>query len=130
MAYRIGDQVEVCSKEDGFLGSYYEATVISQVDTNSYRVKYKELLENDKSGPLVEKVMKEEIRPMPPKITDAAFAYLDEVDAFDNDGWWVGKITGKKGSAYYVYFETTGQEIAYPLSRLKVHLDFFNGTWV
>lgn len=130
MAYCMGEQVEVCSKKDGFLGSYYAATVVSQVDNNTYAVKYKELLEDDESGQLVERVMKDEIRPVPPKITATAFAYLDEVDAYDNDGWWVGKITGKKGSVYYVYFETTGEEIAYPLSRLRVHLDCSNGKWV
>nr|GMD51125.1 replication protein A 70 kDa DNA-binding subunit B-like [Ipomoea batatas]GME09032.1 replication protein A 70 kDa DNA-binding subunit B-like [Ipomoea batatas] len=27
------------------------------------------------------------------------------VDAFDNDGWWVGQITGEYRNSYYVYFE-------------------------
>ncbi|KAH7533536.1 hypothetical protein FEM48_Zijuj04G0141300 [Ziziphus jujuba var. spinosa] len=117
VSFRRGYRVEVCRKEKGFVVSYYAATVICPLENNTYAVRYKDLLVNDESGPLIEKVLKDEVRPVPPEIimiTD--LAYLDEVDAFDNDSWWVGKITGKHGSNYYVYFETTGDEIAYPLS--------------
>ncbi|XP_015870619.3 protein AGENET DOMAIN (AGD)-CONTAINING P1 [Ziziphus jujuba] len=117
VSFRRGYQVEVCRKEKGFVVSYYAATVVCPLENNTYVVRYKDHLVNDESGPLIEKVLKDEVRPVPPEIimiTD--LAYLDEVDAFDNDSWWVGKITGKHGSNYYVYFETTGDEIAYPLS--------------
>ncbi|XP_015880840.2 protein AGENET DOMAIN (AGD)-CONTAINING P1 [Ziziphus jujuba] len=131
MAFTRGEEVEVCSKEDGFLGSYYAATIVSRLDNGMYIVKYKDLLENDESRPLVETVFKHEVRPVPPEIVSAAaFAYLDKVDAFANDGWWVGKITAKQGSDYYVYFETTGDEIAYPVSHLRFHLDWRFGKWI
>ncbi|KAH7521391.1 hypothetical protein FEM48_Zijuj07G0028100 [Ziziphus jujuba var. spinosa] len=131
MAFGIGKEVEVCSREDGFLGSYYAATVVAHLENmNMYIVQYKELLKNDESGPLIERVLKNEVRPVPPEMVATGFSYLDKVDAYDNDGWWVGKITGKEGSNYNVYFETTGEEIAYPVSRLRFHLDWLSGKWV
>ncbi|GAV77414.1 Agenet domain-containing protein [Cephalotus follicularis] len=131
MAFKSGDQVEVCSKEDGFLGSYYTATVVSQIGTSSYAVQYKNLVEEDECTPLTEVVKADELRPMPPKPPFvSSFCYLDMVDAFDNDGWWVGKITRKKGCNYYVYFDTTRDEIAYHVSRLRFHQDWFNGNWI
>ncbi|KAI4322770.1 hypothetical protein L6164_022435 [Bauhinia variegata] len=60
------DFVEVCSNEQGFQGSYYEARVISRVDNGLYVVEYKNVLENDESGPLVETVYPKELRPLPP----------------------------------------------------------------
>ncbi|XP_022743963.1 DUF724 domain-containing protein 6 [Durio zibethinus] len=133
--FRKGDEVEVRSKEEGFLGSYYEATVISQLNGNTrYKVQYKNLVEEeDQTRPLVEIVSADEVRPMPPRTVGEAtriFYYLDKVDAFDNDGWWVGNISGKQGSKYWVYFDTTQDEIAYPVSQLRNHLEWSNGKWV
>nr|GLL45484.1 DUF724 domain-containing protein 3 [Ipomoea trifida] len=81
-------------------------------------------------GPLTEAVPGAEIRPEPPRVTAAFFDMYEEVDAFDNDGWWVGKITGKIGSRYYVFFETTGDEILYHKDRIRVHLDWVHHSWV
>ncbi|KAF3444021.1 hypothetical protein FNV43_RR13711 [Rhamnella rubrinervis] len=95
-----------------------------------YVVKYKELLENYECGPLTETVFNNEVRPVPPhdQIRATGFAYLEKVDALDNDGWWMGKITRKEGSNYKVDFETTGDdEIACPLSCLRFHLDWRHG---
>ncbi|TYG84953.1 hypothetical protein ES288_A13G013700v1 [Gossypium darwinii] len=131
-----GDKVEVCSKEEGFLGSYYQAKILSPLNDNTvYRVQYKNLVEEeDQTRPLVEIVSADEVRPVPPPVTftkaTQVFHYLDSVDAFDNDGWWVGKITGRLGSKYWVYFETTRDEIAYPVSRLRHHLEWRDGHWI
>lgn len=141
MAFGRDEEVEVCSKEEGFWGSYYAAKVVSYLQGNDlYVVEYKDLVdENDQSRLLIESVPANEVRPVPPKIVASGFRYLDMVDAFDNDGWWVGKISaikyGGSGSEddenyYYVFFETTGDEIAYPLSRLRGHLDWHRGKWV
>ncbi|XP_059663245.1 protein AGENET DOMAIN (AGD)-CONTAINING P1-like [Cornus florida] len=130
MGFRRGDQVEVASKEEGFLGSYYAATVIVEILKKEYIVQYRSLLKDDMSGPLREIVTAGEVRPRPPQIPATSFGLYDNVDAFDNDGWWVGKITGKVGLEYLVYFETTGDQIAYPMSRLRVHQEWLNGKWV
>ncbi|XP_061372917.1 protein AGENET DOMAIN (AGD)-CONTAINING P1-like [Gastrolobium bilobum] len=116
-----GDKVEVCSKEEGFLGSYYEATIVSHLDNGLYVVRYKNLLEDNESQPLTETLYPKELRPLPPRVHASQFALYQKVDAFDNDGWWVGSITGRSGSHYYVYFSTTNEEIAYPSSHIRVH---------
>ncbi|XVF55295.1 hypothetical protein PTKIN_Ptkin06aG0025500 [Pterospermum kingtungense] len=135
VVFSRGDYVEVCSKEEGFLGSYYEARIVMPLDNNTlYKVQYKNLVEEeDHTIPLVEIVLAEEIRPVPPKTpgeVTGLFRYLETVDAFDNDGWWVGNITGKKGSKYWVYFDTTKDEIAYPAALLRNHLEWRKDRWV
>ena len=122
--------MEVASKEEGFNGSYYAATVISELLKKEYIVQYKTLLKDDLSVPLREIVAVDEVRPAPPEIPATGFGLCDKVDAFDNDGWWVGKITGKIGNKFFVYFETSGDEIAYQLENLRVHQDYLNGKWV
>ncbi|KAL4332953.1 hypothetical protein GQ457_07G022380 [Hibiscus cannabinus] len=70
-----GNKVEVCSKEEffGSIRTWLKKTVSAG----------------------------NEVRPMPPLITvkeaTRIFNHLERVDAFDNDGWWVGTITGKQG---------------------------------
>ncbi|XP_061349561.1 protein AGENET DOMAIN (AGD)-CONTAINING P1-like [Gastrolobium bilobum] len=125
-----GDKVEVCSKEEGFLGSYYEATIVSHLDNGLYVVRYKNLLEDNESLPLTETLYPKELRPAPPRVHASQFALYQKVDAFDNDGWWVGSITGRTGSHYYVYFSTTNEEIAYPSSQIRVHQEWVNGNWI
>ena len=59
-----GDEVEVCSKQVGFVG--YAATVINNHGNQSYAVRYKNLVsEDDESQPLIEIVSADEVRPMP-----------------------------------------------------------------
>ena len=87
-------------------------------------MRYKNLVsEEDQSQPLTEIVAADEPRPMPPKALATGFSLYDAVDAYDNNGWWVGTISGKRGSDhYYVFFNAYGVEILYPLSRLRPHL--------
>ncbi|KAK3008057.1 hypothetical protein RJ639_013194 [Escallonia herrerae] len=130
MIFSGGDKVEVSSQADGFVGSYFSATVMSELMNEGYVVQYMRLLKEDMSSPLREIVAADEVRPFPPKILATEFRLGDKVDAFANDGWWVGKITGKNGAKYFVYFETTGDEIAYPVSHLRVHQEYVDGKWV
>ncbi|KAL1202116.1 Protein AGENET DOMAIN (AGD)-CONTAINING P1 [Cardamine amara subsp. amara] len=132
MEFVKGDQVEVCSKEDGFLGSYFGATVLSKTPEGSYyKVKYKNLVtEEDESKRLIEVISVDELRPMPPKSLPVMFGVNEKVDALDKDGWWVGEVTGRKGDLFSVYFATTDEELKYPLYRLRRHLDWVNGDWV
>ncbi|XP_021821296.1 DUF724 domain-containing protein 2-like [Prunus avium] len=132
-AFKEGKRVEVCSREDGFQGSCYGATILQNIGDNKYKVKYNRLVcEDDHSIPLEEVVEGDEIRPLPPlpppKKTKAGFADGDRVDAFDNDGWWSGIITGKVGCYFGVYFET-GHHIGYPERMLRHHMDWRNGEW-
>ncbi|KAJ4848679.1 hypothetical protein Tsubulata_012710 [Turnera subulata] len=87
--------------------------------------------EDDESRPLVEVVPGEEIMPTPPRIHfGGEFGLYNKVYVFGNDGRCVGRITERKGSVYYVYFASTGEEIAYHCSLLGIHLDWVIGNWV
>ncbi|CAN4099224.1 unnamed protein product [Withania somnifera] len=132
--FQKGDEVEVASQEYGFIGSYYTASVISSIGAYHYRVKYKTLLSDDKSAPLEEIVTVSEVRPVPPDqhetMLENNFRLYDMVDVFANDGWWFGFISGKVGQDYYVYFPTTGDNIAYPCDVLRFHQEWSNGKWI
>jgi len=134
--YNYGDKVEVCSKEEGFVGSYFEATIVSCLFNGQYLVRYKNLMQDDKSGLLLETVYLYEIRPLPSRVhSPKEFQLNQKVDAFDNDGWWLGQIASEKiiteeGHYYKVHFDTTYETICYPSDRIRVHHDWFDGEWI
>ncbi|KAL2483425.1 Plant Tudor-like protein [Forsythia ovata] len=130
LKFQRGDQVEIASKEEGFVGSYYEATVVTALVRKEYIVQYLTLVKDDMSEPLREFVTADEVRPPPPEISVTGFRLYDLVDAFDNDGWWVGKITGRIGNKYFVYFDSSKDELAYDFERLRMHQDLVDGKWV
>ncbi|KAI3747630.1 hypothetical protein L6452_10164 [Arctium lappa] len=130
MAFERGDRVEILSEEEGFVGSYYAANIITWLMKKEYIVQYKTLLKDDGSGPLREVVSADQIQPVPPEIPVTGFSFGDVVDAYDKDGWWVGRISGRMGSNYFVYFANTKEEIAYPLCLLRIHQDWVAGAWL
>ncbi|XP_050222072.1 DUF724 domain-containing protein 3-like [Mercurialis annua] len=129
MKFKAGDKVEVCCKQNGYVGSYYEATVVEPLDQDhSYSVRYKYSVEENTS--LTEIVPADEVRPPPPPAPGmspkiSGFLRYKAVDAFDGVGWWVGQITRKKGSSQYdVYLTTIGLELTLQSSQLRPHLDW------
>ncbi|MCL7043549.1 hypothetical protein MKW94_007907 [Papaver nudicaule] len=137
MELKRGDRVEVTSKEEGFVGSYYSAKILSKlVPTNEYLLEYETLCtEDDETKLLREIVDSKNVRPYPPEIKLSKYSVLDKVDAFDNDGWWVGRVSAVvlgedgKSNSYYVYFENSRCEIAYPVDKLRIHQEFREGKW-
>uniref|UniRef100_M1CKQ9 RNA binding protein n=1 Tax=Solanum tuberosum TaxID=4113 RepID=M1CKQ9_SOLTU len=129
--FEKGDEVEVASQELGFIGSYYAATIICSTGDDYYRIKYKTLLTDDESEPLEDVFSAAEIRPVPPNqdetMSENGFRLYDMVDVFANDGWWFGFISAKVGDEYYVYFPTTGDNIAYPPHVLRFHQEWSYG---
>ncbi|WMV35499.1 hypothetical protein MTR67_028884 [Solanum verrucosum] len=132
--FEKGDEVEVASQELGFIGSYYAAIIICSTGDDYYRIKYKTLLTDDESEPLEDVFFAAEIRPVPPNqyetMSENGFRLYDMVDVFDNDGWWFGFISAKVGDEYYVYFPTTGDNIAYPPHVLRFHQEWSYGKWI
>lgn len=123
--------MEICSNEDGLLGSYFVAKVVSRLGKDKFMVEYSTLLSNEHTRePLREVVKSSTVRPLPPEVRVPGFDVLDKVDAYDLDGWWVGRVTGMDASNYYVYFDSSGDEFAYPVWKLRVHQEFVNGEWV
>lgn len=89
----VGAIVEVSSDEDGFSGAGFAATVVKVVRKDKFLVEYHGLLADDDSQ-LREEIDVLHIRPHPPDAdVDGQFSLLDELDAFYNDGWWVGVIS-------------------------------------
>ncbi|OVA08045.1 Tudor-like [Macleaya cordata] len=87
--------------------------------------------DHDETRLLREIVDASNVRPFPPEIEVSEFSVLDKVDVYANDGWWVGRISAiADSSRYFVYFESTGDELAYPISKLRVHQELENGKWV
>ncbi|KAJ1415776.1 Agenet-like domain [Sesbania bispinosa] len=124
--FSVGDKVEVSINEEGFWGSYYEGTIVSPLDENGcYMVRYKNLLEDDRSKPLTEPILPKYLRPKPPHVRVEEYKVYSYVNAFANDGWWFGRITRQKSeSHYYVYFKITNEEIPYHISRIRVHQEW------
>ncbi|MCL7032908.1 hypothetical protein MKW94_025394 [Papaver nudicaule] len=134
MEFKRGDRVEVTSKEEGFVGSYYTGKIIARVGPiHQYLVEYETLFtEKDETMFLREVVDAKNVRPVPPEIKCSDYSVLDKVDAYDNDGWWVGTVISTsvlEDGKYYVYFESSSDEIAYPVDKLRIHQEFHNGKW-
>ncbi|XP_076927040.1 protein AGENET DOMAIN (AGD)-CONTAINING P1-like [Bidens hawaiensis] len=131
MAYERGDRVEVAKKGDGFKGSYYPANIISRITSNEYIIQYRTLVQDDNSGPLREILSTDVIRPQPREFNVTGFRLSKVVDAFDNDGWWVGKIIEKMESdEYLVHFEKLGKKTVFPFNMLRLHQEWKDGVWV
>ncbi|KAK9232318.1 hypothetical protein WN943_022564 [Citrus x changshan-huyou] len=64
MANSVKRLVEVCSKEDGFLGSYFEAKLVQRVSKDKFLVEFLTLVsEEDENEKLREVVDATEVRP-------------------------------------------------------------------
>jgi len=138
--YKEGDKVEVSINEKGFKGSYFEGVIVSCLQNGQYKVRYKNLFEEDESGPLIEEICTRELRPLPPRVRKPPeFQPNQKVDVFDKDGWWLGEITGEKilyakkdskDYCYEVYFESYQETIYYHCKRIRVHQEWSNGEWI
>ncbi|KAL4588426.1 hypothetical protein LXL04_001315 [Taraxacum kok-saghyz] len=83
MSFEIGETVEVIGNEDGM-----------ELRGPTLGARYQNLLANDGS-PLEEVISVRRLRPPPPTVL-ARFHLGDMVDAWHNEGWWVGMTRGKK----------------------------------
>lgn len=126
-----GTEVEVTSDEEGFQGAWFTATIVEAKGKDKFLVQYHSLRTDDDSEFLREEFDILHIRPRPPEITVNHFKLLEEVDAFHNDGWWVGVISKLLSkSRYIVYFRSSQEEIEFEHSELRVHQDCIDGKWV
>lgn len=126
-----GMLVEVKSDEEGYRGSWYTAEVIGPVGNDKFSVEYQTLKTDDESEFLREDIDASCIRPFPPGIPQTdRFKQLEQVDAWYNDGWWVGHISRVlDGFLYMVYFGTTNEEILFEHSKLRSHQEWVDGKW-
>ncbi|KAK2990187.1 hypothetical protein RJ640_014639 [Escallonia rubra] len=127
-----GMMVEVRSDEEGYQGSWYTATLVGWAGNDKFLVEYQTLRTEDESEPLREHANASYIRPVPPEIQRVdRFKMLEEVDAWYNDGWWVGLICKVlDGLNYAVYFWTTNEEMEFGHFKLRPHQEWTAGKWV
>ncbi|XP_076926044.1 protein AGENET DOMAIN (AGD)-CONTAINING P1-like [Bidens hawaiensis] len=115
MKFKRGDRIEVVDMGPGFLGSFYDGSIILRVGKKTYIVQFRTLLEVDKFGFLREFVKADKIRLKPDDVLVTGFDLAEKVNVFANDGWWVGRIASKIGDTeYLVHFDNTNQDIIYP----------------
>lgn len=127
-----GEMVELKSDEEGFEGSWYTAVVIDSVGNDKFLVQYETLTTDDETELLKTYADASHIRPCPPEIQQIGyFKRFQEVDAWYNDGWWVGHIFKVlDDSRYMVYFGGTKDEMTVQHSKLRPHQEWIDGKWI
>ncbi|KAL4580166.1 hypothetical protein LXL04_016347 [Taraxacum kok-saghyz] len=91
MSFEIGENVEVIDNEDGMDGSYFAGKVIDR-SLGRRRIKYDTLIADD--GSCLEEVINIRRLCPPPPTVFARFHLGYMVDAWHNEGWWVGRVEG------------------------------------
>ncbi|KAK8934652.1 hypothetical protein KSP39_PZI014252 [Platanthera zijinensis] len=129
--FGVGTSVEVTSDDDGFRGAWFPATVVNSIG-KKFLVEYKNLMTDDETELLRETVDSLHIRPAPPASPVLSkFHKLQEVDAYYNDGWWVGVISKvAEDSRYIVYFRPWQQELEFRHEDLRSHYDWISKRWI
>lgn len=127
-----GKMVEVRSDEEGFQGSWYTAVVVDSVAHGKFLVQYQTLKTDDETELLKEYLDASYIRPCPPEIPQIGyFEQFQAVDAWYNDGWWVGRIFKVLDDyRYVVHFGCTNDEMTVEHSKLRPHQMWIDGRWI
>lgn len=124
--------VEVKSDEEGYHASWYTAVIVCSLSSDKFLVEYQTLKTEDESSLLTEEAYASYIRPCPPKTSCFdRYKMLEEVDAWYNEGWWVGVISRVLDDwKYAVYFWTTNEELVFDHLNLRPHQEWVCGKWI
>ncbi|KAJ3672560.1 hypothetical protein LUZ60_007281 [Juncus effusus] len=144
-SFAVGAQVEVRTDAEGFIGSWFEAVVTDHLIKSGrvlYRIKYLTLMKDDEPDlPEIEDVEVDDVRPVAPRrlnltegeeISDPGFEMHELVEAYHNEGWWYGVISGLRNAVtgkYRVSFPFSREVIDFPPSEIRPQLNFINGNW-
>ncbi|KAG2641142.1 hypothetical protein PVAP13_2KG163748 [Panicum virgatum] len=135
-----GTEVEVRIDDEGFYGSWYEATVVgfdpgaSFWSPARYTVTYSHL--EAQGGP--DSVAPSYVRPRPPPPSTPAppprFLLHDFVEAFDDNGWLSGIVVAPMpadpSSPVTVAFPITREVLPFPPHLVRPRRDYVGGEWV
>ncbi|XP_031281889.1 protein AGENET DOMAIN (AGD)-CONTAINING P1-like [Pistacia vera] len=127
MAFHHKETVEIHKKQKGFSGPYYTATILAAIGKTKYLVRYETRFAEDRTRLLTEAVDEADVRPLPPTNLEVSD---NIVDAYVNDGWWVGRIVRKVDPNYYVKLESSGNVVHCPFYKVRIHLEWEDGKWV
>ncbi|CAH8360526.1 unnamed protein product [Eruca vesicaria subsp. sativa] len=140
----VGEKVEVRSVEEGFLGSWYSATVTSSKKRHLRTIRYDHILSDDATDYLVDTVdvsevveglssssggsLRGRLRPVPPKLEVDRFslAYGHCVDVYISDAWWEGVVFDQENGSEKrrVFFPDLGDEADADMKSLRVTQDW------
>lgn len=144
LAFVAGDEVEVCSDQDGFSGAYFAASVVRSLpNLRGYTVSYLSLVSSQSSGtvtggPLRETLPARLLRPRPPSSSDRSdsqrcWRLHDCVDAFHHDAWWSGVVVAVSvGSPVdvSVCFPLYREVLSFSTALVRLHLEWRSGRWM
>ncbi|RID41275.1 hypothetical protein BRARA_J01248 [Brassica rapa] len=139
-----GEKVEVRSVEEGFLGSWYSATVLSSKKRRLRSIRYDHILSDDATDYLVETVdvsevveglsssssgsLRGRLRPVPPKLEVDRFSLVYGlcVDVLISEAWWEGVVFDHENGSEKrrVFFPDLGDETDADLQSLRVTQDW------
>ncbi|KAL1504840.1 hypothetical protein AB1Y20_008611 [Prymnesium parvum] len=94
--FAVGTEVEVGPTDEGYVGSWFTATVVEVKDDGQTCVRYHTLEESD-GVPLIEWQPCSCLRPVPPRVAPGCFPAQglnvgDFVQLWYNDGWWEAMV--------------------------------------
>jgi hypothetical protein len=141
-----GTEVEVRIDDEGFYGSWYEATVVGFEPAGGrripaqYTVAYSHLIAQDG----IDSVAAFQVRPRSPPLPGPGsssappprFLLHDIVEAFNCNSWWSGIVVAPAAapadpaSLITVAFPITREVIPFPQNVLRPRRDFVGGEWV
>ncbi|KAJ3691040.1 hypothetical protein LUZ61_020204 [Rhynchospora tenuis] len=149
--FPVSAEVEVRISSEGFHDSWYEAIVLRHYRITrhvKYKVQYVEfVLEEGSREKLVEVVLAKDVRPRAPRRftsngpsfsipnnedEDSEIKMHDLVEAFHNDGWWHGVISGLRSpdtGLYTVSFPNSREVFQFKPADIRPQLTFANGLW-
>ncbi|KAL8482839.1 hypothetical protein ACS0TY_025760 [Phlomoides rotata] len=145
-----GSSVEVRTDEKGLKAVYFTATVVPPPPPSSAlassRKKSRKLIyvefhnlvtEENGTEKLREYIDVSFVRPTPPALQEddeaaRAFQPDDVVDAFWNDGWWMGEVSRvvEGGKRVVVTFQNPPDVREFRVSDVRAHWDWVDGIWV
>nr|KJB12692.1 hypothetical protein B456_002G031600 [Gossypium raimondii] len=127
-----GTRVEVKSDEPGYEGSWYSAIIVDSLGNDKYLVEYLTLKTEDLGAFLREEAYASYIRPRPQHARcTRRYKLFENVDAWYNDGWWIGQVIKVLTTwKYAVYFQTTNEVMEFKHNDLRLHQEWINGKWI
>lgn len=70
------------------------------------------------------------IRPCPPRASVISFCINDDVEGFQDDGWWPGKITEIHPKLTYTFkLATSGKKVQLHQNTLRLRYDWTDNQW-
>ncbi|KAH0859408.1 LOW QUALITY PROTEIN: hypothetical protein HID58_087669, partial [Brassica napus] len=129
-------QMVLSLQEDGFKGSWFRAIL----EQNPIRLKgeklwvcYKTLLNEDGVNPCKETIERCFIWPVPAECLNEGVVFKEGsvVDAYFNNGWWIGVIVVERpDGSFFVYFDDPPDIMRFNKSQLRPHADWTGSEWV